>query len=107
MTEAGREAPPAARGRGWSVSAWAVIAAFGTYFCMYAFRKPFTAASFAEASSLRASLKPLLVMAQVFGYMLSKFIGIKVIAEMPPERRAAGILFLITFAELALVLFGA
>lgn len=89
----------------WAI--WAVIAAFGTYFCMYAFRKPFTAASFAEASVLGASLKPLLVMAQVFGYMLSKFIGIKVIAEMPPERRAWGILVLITFAELSLVLFGA
>lgn len=88
----------------WAV--WAVVAAFGTYFCMYAFRKPFTAASFAEASALGASLKPLLIMAQVFGYMVSKFIGIKVIAEMPPERRAAGILFLITVGEIGLVVFG-
>ena len=31
----------------------------------------------------------MLVTAQVLGYMLSKFIGIKVIAEMPPHRRAA------------------
>jgi hypothetical protein len=88
----------------WAV--WAVIAAFGTYFCMYAFRKPFTAAGFAEASALGAGLKPILIMAQVFGYMVSKFIGIKVIAEMPPERRAGGILVLIVVAELALVLFG-
>src|SRR6187551_143591 len=73
---------------------------------MYAFRKPFTAASFDDASALGASLKPLLVMAQVFGYMVSKFIGIKVIAEMPPERRALGILVLITAGELSLVLFG-
>ena len=26
-------------------AAWALLAAFGSYFCMYAFRKPFTAAS--------------------------------------------------------------
>ena len=26
------------------VALWALIAAFGTYFCMYMFRKPFTAA---------------------------------------------------------------
>lgn len=88
----------------WAV--WAVVAAFGTYFCVYAFRKPFTAASFAEASAWGASLKPILIVAQVFGYMVSKFIGIKVIAEMPPQRRAGGILVLIVFAELGLVLFG-
>lgn len=98
------EAPTRRNDAFWAV--WAVVAAFGTYFCMYAFRKPFTAASFADASALGHSLKPVLITAQVFGYMLSKFIGIKVIAEMPPERRATGILVLITFAELALVLFG-
>ena len=44
--------------------------------------------------------------AQVLGYTAAKFIGIRVIAEMPPERRAAGILVLIGMAEAALVLFG-
>jgi hypothetical protein len=88
----------------WSI--WAVVAAFGTYFCMYAFRKPFTAASFADVTVAGWSLKVVLVASQVFGYMVSKFIGIKVIAEMPPQRRAPGILFLIVAAEIALVLFG-
>jgi hypothetical protein len=32
-------------GGGWVFSAWCLVAAFGTYFCMYAFRKPFTAAT--------------------------------------------------------------
>ena len=36
------------RGGGWSLSAWCVVAAFGAYFCMYAFRKPFTAGAYAE-----------------------------------------------------------
>ena len=36
-----------------------------------------------------------LVTAQVLGYTVAKFIGIRVIAEMPPQRRAAGILVLI------------
>jgi len=97
--------PPAGRSEMfWAV--WAVVAAFGTYFCMYAFRKPFTAASFADVSVLGESLKPLLIVAQVFGYMVSKFIGIRVIAEMPPQRRARGILLLIAVAQFALVLFG-
>ena len=85
---------------------WSVVAAFSTYFCMYAFRKPFTAASFDGPLVWGATFKTVLVTSQVTGYMLSKFIGIKVIAEMPPERRAIGVLGLVVVAELALVLFG-
>jgi hypothetical protein len=80
---------------------WCTLAAFGTYFCMYGFRKPFTASSYSGEVE-----KTALVTAQVFGYMLSKFIGVKVIAEMPPERRMPTLLLLICLAEGALVLFG-
>jgi len=72
---------------------------------MYGFRKPFTAATFAEVTALGLGFKTVLVVSQVFGYMVSKFLGIKIIAEMPPERRAIGILGLIAAAELALLLF--
>lgn len=89
-----------------ALSAWCVVAAFGTYFCMYAFRKPFTAAKFEGMALGEQSFKPLLVGAQILGYTLSKFVGIKVIAEMTPERRAFGILLLIGLAEAALLLFG-
>ena len=85
---------------------WAVTAAFGTYFCMYGFRKPFTAASFADADVWGIDFKTVVVSTQVLGYMLSKFIGIKVISEMPPQRRAIAILVLIASAETALVFFG-
>jgi hypothetical protein len=88
----------------WAV--WAVVAAFGTYFCMYAFRKPFTAAGFEDLTAFGRDLKPVLVASQLGGYMLSKFIGIKVIAEMPHKRRARSILALIAAAEAALILFG-
>lgn len=92
-------------------SIWAITAAFGTYFCMYAFRKPFTAASYEGTVTLidewtRVDQKTLYVSAQVIGYMISKFVGIKVIAEMTAEKRAIAILILIGIAELALLLFG-
>lgn len=92
-------------------SIWAITAAFGTYFCMYAFRKPFTAASYEGAVTLvegaiQVDQKALYVSAQVIGYMISKFVGIKVIAEMTAERRALAILVLIGIAEIALLLFG-
>ena len=85
---------------------WAMTAAFGTYFCMYGFRKPYTAATFDGVMSFGVAFKTLAVTSQVFGYMLSKFIGIKVVPEMPPHRRASTILWLIGSAEVALLLFG-
>jgi len=88
-----------------SAMIWTVIAAFSTYFCVYGFRKPFTAAGFDDSSWAGIGLKELLVIAQVLGYMASKFIGIKVIAEMPPHRRAVGIVTLVAAAFAALVVF--
>jgi hypothetical protein len=108
LSVASREPPEGAEGS-WQSQAfntlWAVAAAFGVYFCMYAFRKPFTAASFEGLQFGTLPYKTLLVAAQVLGYTISKFIGIKVIAEMPPARRAIALVCLVTFAELALLLF--
>lgn len=91
-------------------SAYAIIAAFSTYFCMYAFRKPFTAGTFegvdVELPLLPpAGLKTILVVSQVVGYMLSKFVGIKVVSEMSGARRGFAIIILIVIAEAALGLF--
>jgi hypothetical protein len=73
---------------------------------MYAFRKPFTAASYKDVVLWGIGYKTVLVTAQVLGYTLSKFLGIKVVAEAPPHRRAALLLGLIAAAEWALLLFG-
>jgi hypothetical protein len=106
MTAAGsEEASAVSGGRALSLSAWCVVAAFGTYFCMYAFRKPFTAGTYAEPALGGVGYKALLVTAQVLGYTLSKFIGIKVVAEVEPHRRAALLLLLVGGAEAALLLF--
>ncbi len=70
---------------------------------MYAFRKPFTAGEFTDAGLWGVDYKPILIASQVAGYTLSKFIGVKVIAEMQPGRRAAAILVLVGAAELALL----
>ena len=77
---------------------WASVAAFSTYFCMYAFRKPFTAGTFDGMTVWGLDLKIALVIAQVLGYMLSKFVGIKLISEMSPNRRPLSILVLIGFS---------
>lgn len=87
------------------LSVWAVVAAFGTYFCMYGLRKPFTAAAYDNASWWGLDYKAVLVTAQVLGYTASKFIGIRVIAEMQAARRARTLLFLVGVAQGALLLF--
>jgi hypothetical protein len=86
---------------------FAGLAGFCAYFSMYAFRKPFTAATFDLVPGWDFALdyKIALVIAQVAGYALSKLIGVKVIAEMRPERRAGGIVLLIGASWIALVLF--
>lgn len=90
-------------------SAYAIVAAFATYFCMYAFRKPFTAAAFEGQFDVPLlgllDWKIILVVSQILGYTLSKFVGIKVVSEMSPGRRGLAIVILIALAELALVLF--
>jgi hypothetical protein len=114
MTLAAAPSPsPMDRLRGWLARAPAPVfalygglMAFGAYFAMYAFRKPFTAASFAGAPLVWIlHYKIALVIAQVFGYALSKIAGIKVVSEMPPHRRALAILALIGCAEIALAAF--
>lgn len=99
-----RPAGGPARDLFWAI--WAAAAAFGCYFCMYAFRKPFTVAGYTDTVFAGVGFKTVLVTSQVAGYMVSKFIGIKVIAEMPSHRRALTILWMVLSAELALVLFG-
>ncbi len=83
------------------------LAGFFAYFAMYAFRKPFTAATFVHVPGWHFALdyKIALIVAQVAGYALSKFIGVKVISEIHPRRRAAAIIGLIGASWLALVAF--
>lgn len=81
------------------------ITSFIVYASMFGFRKPFTAATFSNYQFMGISYKVCLVIAQVVGYMLSKFYGIKFIGTMKPENRAKNIFILIGLAWLSLLLF--
>ncbi len=84
---------------------FAILASFSTYSCMYAFRKPFSVATFDNLYFLGIHYKIWLITSQVIGYTLSKFIGIKLVSEMKSKNRAATILITIGIAQLALLLF--
>jgi MFS family permease len=87
------------------VSVMAAISAFGTYSCMYSFRKAFAAGTFTGQQYFHVDYKVWLVIAQIIGYMCSKFYGIKFIAEVNSKNRARYILTLIGIAWLALLAF--
>jgi len=85
----------------------AIMAAFSTYFCMYAFRKPFSAASYEGLKFLNTSfdLKTVLVTSQIIGYALSKMIGIKVVSEVTRRSRFRMLVGMILAAQAALFAF--
>ncbi|EON76835.1 hypothetical protein ADIS_2706 [Lunatimonas lonarensis] len=87
----------------FAMSLFAACMAFLTYSSMYAFRKPFAAATFEGEVFLGMDIKVWLILAQTLGYMASKFYGIKMISELTKERRAVLILGLISVAWLALL----
>ncbi|MCX6193369.1 MAG: DUF5690 family protein [Cytophagales bacterium] len=86
--------------------AWSMIAAFGCYFCVYGFRKPFTAGTYEDQFFMGIHWKSILISSQIAGYMLSKWCGIFFVSSITWEKRAKAIIISIVIAELALFGFG-
>ncbi len=86
-------------------SVYAIGAAFITYFSMYALRKPFTAGLYEGYSLWGVDYKIFAITAQILGYTLSKFIGIKTVSELRPAQRIRTVIILMTAAWAALFLF--
>lgn len=97
--------PPQTRWAAFGAALPVALLAFGTYFCMYAFRKPFAAASYPGAELLGVELKTAYILAQVIGYAASKLIGIRVGAESNKAQRLRLLLGLVFAAEVALLAF--
>lgn len=85
---------------------WAGGAALLSYSLVYALRKPFTAASFEGFEVFNMDYKVVVTIVQIIGYMLSKFVGIKLISELRRENRLKFILGSIIMAEVSLLFFG-
>lgn len=84
---------------------WLMTAAFLCYTGMYAVRKAFLAGQYEDVAFGGMDFKTILVISQVVGYLLSKFIGIKVISEMTKQRRTALLIGLVGFGLLMLGVF--
>ena len=85
--------------------AYCIAAAFCTYFCMYAFRKPFGAATFEGLKFLdtEINLKTAFVISQVIGYTISKYLGCKFCSEIGRAYQARALIAMIIIAQLALL----
>ena len=86
-------------------SVFAALVCFLLYTCIFAFRKAFNVASYEGHSILGLDYKVVLVITQVFGYMLSKFYGIKFISEMSRVGRGKLLLALVGISWLAWLIF--
>ncbi len=83
----------------------AAVIAFLAYSAVYAFRKPFTAGSYNDIQYGGITYQTLLIIAQVIGYMLSKFAGIKFISSMSRTGRWKSLALLIGIAWFCLFVF--
>ncbi len=86
-------------------SLYTATIAFCLYTCIFALRKAFGVATYEGLVWAGASFKVWMVIAQMLGYMLSKFIGIKVVSELGAHGRAKGILLMVSIATAAWLLF--
>lgn len=82
-------------------SVYATLAAFCLYTCIFAFRKTYTVGTFEGLAFFGISYKSWMVISQVVGYGLAKFIGIKLISELKSTARAKGIIIMISIAGLS------
>ncbi|WP_417369886.1 DUF5690 family protein [Flavobacterium beibuense] len=85
---------------------WIMLSAFLCYTGMYAVRKSFLAGQYQDLDfGYGLDAKTILVISQVMGYMLSKFLGIKLISEMPKHKRANWLIGFVLFGLSMLGLF--
>jgi MFS family permease len=89
-----------------TVALYAAIVSFLTYASIYAYRKPFTVATFDGIAYWGIKYQELLIISQGLGYMLSKFYGIRFIAELKRFGRWKTSAFLVGAAWLSLLIFG-
>lgn len=84
---------------------FAALAAFLTYTVVFGFRKSFTVATYQNEVLWGLNFKTCMVIAQLIGYMMAKFYGIKFIGELKQEGRYKIIFSLVGIAWISWLLF--
>ena len=85
---------------------WAGGAVLLSYSLVYALRKPYTAAVFTDLDFFGVDYKIAVTTIQILGYLIAKFVGIKLISELKRERRFKFFISSVIVAQASLVAFG-
>lgn len=85
----------------FSFALYASVVSFCLYTCIFALRKTFGVATYEGLTYWGIDFKILMVTFQVIGYLISKFIGIKVVSELKSTYRTRGILIMVTTASVS------
>ncbi len=89
-----------------TATAWLLgIASFAVYVGMYFIRKPITALDYQSDEISGINFKVAVIVAQILGYTLSKFIGIRTVSATTVERRSVMIVILAASAMGFLLVF--
>lgn len=80
------------------ITIYAGLVSFFTYTFIFGLRKSFTICTFSNVQFLQIDFKTWLVISQMLGYLIAKFVGIKYIAELNKKNRYKKIFFLIGIA---------
>ncbi|CAN5255275.1 DUF5690 family protein [soil metagenome] len=86
---------------GFWFSLYVAFSAFCLYTCIFSLRKTFGVATYDGIVVAGHSFKVWMVITQAIGYMLSKFIGIKIVSELGAHSRFKGILLMVSIAGLS------
>lgn len=89
-----------------SFTLYASAVSFCLYLCIFSIRKTFGVATYEGLSYWGIDYKVLMITFQVIGYLISKFIGIKVVSEMQSTYRTQGILLMVSVATVSWLFFG-
>ena len=89
-----------------SFAIYASVVSFCLYTCIFALRKTFGVATYEDLAYWGVDFKIWMVTFQVIGYMISKFVGIKVVSEMHSRYRTKGILIMVSIASVSWFFFG-
>lgn len=84
-----------------NMTLYGAVASFCLYTCIFSLRKTFGVATYEGLTYAGIDFKVWMVAFQVIGYMISKFIGIKVVSELKSNYRTQGILIMVSIAAVS------
>src|SRR6185295_12569860 len=85
----------------FNLTLYGAVASFCLYTCIFSLRKTFGVATYEGLTYGGIDFKIWMVAFQVIGYMISKFVGIKVVSELQSAYRTRGILMMVSIASVS------